>query len=77
MSNGPAKKPSKKPLNDYIRFSAMGIQMGVTILLMTLLGMQIDRYLQIKHPVFTIFMALASAGGVMYYFIRQSSRNNH
>lgn len=76
MSNGSAKKPPKKPLNDYIRFSAMGIQMGVTILLMTWLGMQLDRYLQLKHPVFTIFMALVSAGGVMYYFIRQSSRNS-
>jgi len=54
----------------------MGIQMGATILLMTWLGMQLDRYLELKHPVFTIFMALVSAGGVMYYFIRQSSRNN-
>jgi len=55
----------------------MGLQMGVTILLMTWLGMQIDRYLELDHPVFTILMALVSSGGVMYYFIRQSSRKNH
>jgi apolipoprotein N-acyltransferase len=68
------KNSPKKQLDSYVRFSAMGLQMGATIFIMTWLGIQLDEYLTLKFPVFTLTFALLSVTGVLYYFIKQVTR---
>lgn len=74
MSNDTAKNSPKKPLDNYIRYSSMGIQMGATIFLMTWAGVKLDAYLHLKFPAFTLLFALSSVAGVMYYFIKQITK---
>ena len=74
MASDQHQNSPKKPLNNYIRYSSMGIQMGATIFLMTWAGVKIDEYLQLKFPAFTLFFALFSVAGVMYYFIKQITK---
>lgn len=74
MSNETPKSSPKKQLDSYIRFSAMGLQMGFTIFFMTWAGVKLDEYLQLKFPAFTLTFALLSVTGVLYYFIKQSGR---
>ncbi len=73
QSEAPKNSP-KKPLDNYIRYSSMGIQMGATIFLMTWAGVKIDAYLHLKFPAFTLLFALSSVTGALYYFIRQVTR---
>jgi hypothetical protein len=48
----------------------MGLQMGLTILLMTLGGVKLDAYLHLKFPVFTLLLACASVALALWFFIR-------
>jgi hypothetical protein len=74
MSKEPVQPSPKKQLNSYVRFSALGIQMALTILIMTWAGSKLDKYVGMKIPVFTLVFALLSATGSMYYFIREVSK---
>lgn len=72
-SEAPKNSP-KKRLDNYLRFSAMGLQMGATIFLLTWLGVKLDAWLQLRFPAFTLFFALFSVTAVLVYFIRQVTR---
>ncbi len=73
MASEAPKNSPKKPLDNYIRYSSMGIQMGATIFLLTWAGVKLDQYLALKFPAFTLFFALFSVAGVLYYFIKKIS----
>jgi hypothetical protein len=68
------KSSKKKPLNDYIRYSAMGFQMAAIIFVSTWAGKLLDARLEMKIPVFTLVFAIASVVLSMYYFIKGISR---
>lgn len=60
----------KKPLNDYIKYSAMSFQMAAIILLSTLGGIKLDHYIGMKFPVFTLSFCLLSIVAALYLFIK-------
>jgi hypothetical protein len=60
----------KKTLNNYAKYSSMGIQMGAIITGGVLGGIQLDKWLQLKFPVFTLVLTLLSVFLAMYYFIK-------
>jgi hypothetical protein len=62
--------PKKPPINDYARYSGMGIQMLVIIGLGTYGGIKLDELLKIKFPVFTIVCSLASVALAIYVVIK-------
>jgi hypothetical protein len=70
MPTDQPKNSQKKPLNNWIRYSSMGIQMGATIFILTWLGIKADAWLKMKFPLFTLLMALFSAFAAVYYFIK-------
>lgn len=65
---------AKKPVDNYIRFSGMGLQMGATIFLFTYLGIKLDEWLQLKFPAFTITLALFSVIASIYWVARQAMK---
>jgi membrane protein DedA with SNARE-associated domain len=67
------KKPSKKPkpLNNYVKFSGMAIQMGVTISLGAWGGSTLDEKLNTDSRIFTIILSLLAIGIAMYLVIRE------
>jgi putative F0F1-ATPase subunit (Ca2+/Mg2+ transporter) len=62
--------PKKPPINDYARYSGMGIQMLIIIGLGTYGGIKLDELLKIKFPIFTIVCSLASVALAIYVVIK-------
>lgn len=71
MPKGLQKKLPKKQLDQYVRYSGMGLQMGAIIFLMTFGGIKLDHYLQLKFPVFTLLLACSSVALSLWIFIRE------
>jgi hypothetical protein len=61
--------PKKQP-NDYLKYSGMGIQMAAIITGGVLAGIQLDKWLRFKFPVFTLVLTLLSVFLAIYYFIK-------
>ena len=69
--NSPKFNRSKKgQLNDYARYSAIGMQIAVIIFVMTLAGVKADELLNLKIPIFTVLLSLLSVLFSMIYLIR-------
>ncbi len=69
--------PKKKPLNNFLRFTGAGLQMGLTIYLFNLLGKWLDKtyHKDFIESILTLFAIFAS----MYLIIKQViqvSKNN-
>ena len=66
---------NKSSVNAYMKYSGMGIQMALIILVLSFLGVKLDDYLKTK-PVFTVILSLAAVILAMYVFIRQVSNES-
>jgi hypothetical protein len=66
------KKPElpKKQLNNYAKYSGMAVQMAAIIVGGGLGGIQLDKWLKLKFPIFTLVLTLLSVFLAMYYFIK-------
>ena len=64
-------KPQKKQLNKFVRFSGVGIQMGVVITLGALGGDQLDKKLETSQPWFTIVLSLFAIAAALYLVIKE------
>ncbi len=60
----------KKPLNGYAKYSGMAIQMAAIIVGGVLGGIQLDKWLALKFPIFTLVLTLLSVFLAIYYFIK-------
>ncbi|MFM7668088.1 MAG: AtpZ/AtpI family protein [Bacteroidota bacterium] len=56
--NSEEKKSSEKKVSPFIRFSTLGIQMGVIIAFFTWLGVYLDEKFQSKTPWWTLVLSL-------------------
>ncbi|CAN5369617.1 hypothetical protein BH11BAC2_BH11BAC2_02510 [soil metagenome] len=74
MPTDPLPNSPKKRLDNYVRYSAMGLQMGAIIFLLTYAGIKLDAYLHLSFPAFTLFLALFSVVAALWYFIRDFIR---
>ena len=64
----------KRPLNNYIRYSAIGFQMAFIVFIFTYGGVKLDAWLGLKIPVFTLVLSIISIVLAIYYFIKDSSK---
>ncbi len=60
---------AKPPVN-YMRYAAMGTQMLVTIGIGVFIGIKLDRWLNLKFPVFTVVLSLVSVVAAMYLAVK-------
>jgi len=65
------KKGIKKPLNNYLKFSGIAIQMGLIIYLGSLLGEWLDSYFLNENQLFYKICTLFAVFLAMYSIIRQ------
>ena len=63
-------KSSQRKTNLYVKFSSIGIQMGMVIFLFTWLGDYLDDVFKYKTPWFTIVLSLMGVIGSMALIIR-------
>lgn len=71
METNPEKD---KKTNVYLRFSSLGIQMGVIIALFTWLGTFLDKKQMNETPVWTIVLSLLGVAGSLYLVIKEVRR---
>jgi F0F1-type ATP synthase assembly protein I len=62
--------------NVYIRFSSIGIQMGVIIFIFTWLGIYLDEYLKMETPWMTVVFSLLGVIGSLALIIREVLKLN-
>jgi hypothetical protein len=74
----PDPSPSKKlkTTNTYLKYSSLGLQILAAIGFFGWLGYELDQYLKIKIPAFTLLFGFAAFGGMMYQVYRSIKRDN-
>ena len=71
MKKKPDEVSDKKDyLKLYGKYSSMVFQMIIIVLIGTFGGQQLDKLLELKHPVFTVILILVSAFLALFYMIR-------
>lgn len=65
---------NKQRLNDYARYSSLGFQMLAVILLSVFGGLKLDRWLELRFPVFTVVGALSGVVMSIYFAVKDLLR---
>ncbi|MFN6943910.1 MAG: AtpZ/AtpI family protein [Cytophagaceae bacterium] len=60
----------KKPLNEYLKYSGIAMQMIVLMLLAVWGGTKLDQHFEVKNRLFTIFLLLFSVITSVYLVIK-------
>jgi len=71
------QNPKKKRPDDnlgYMRYAAMGTQMIVIIGLGVFAGYKLDKWLELKVPIFTLILSLFSVGAAIYLSVKDLYR---
>lgn len=66
-------KPKKKPLNQFLKFSNIALQMGAMIGIGAFAGIKLDQYLG-KNQLFTVTLSLLAVFGALYHIIKEVTR---
>ncbi len=61
---------TQKSFNNFIKYSSLGMQMGIIILVGVFGGFKLDQLLNIKFPIFTILLSIISVSLAIYYGIK-------
>jgi len=68
--------PIKRKVNKYVKFSSLGIQMGLIIYLFTWGGMLLDDRYEMSTPWFTVALSLFGVIGSLVLVIREVIKMN-
>ena len=72
------KSPEKKPENDgisnYARYTGLGIQMIIIILITVWGGIKLDELFLLETPVFTVILSLLGVAAAIYTAIKDFIR---
>jgi F0F1-type ATP synthase assembly protein I len=63
-------KKSKSPLSDYARYSSLAFQMIAIILVGVFGGIELDKLVKMKFPVFTVVLTILAVIASMYYAVK-------
>jgi F0F1-type ATP synthase assembly protein I len=66
----PEKNPENDGLNNYAKYSGLGVQMIVIILVTVWGGMKLDKLFGMHTPVFTIILSLLGVFAAIYTAIK-------
>lgn len=58
-----------------MKYSGLGLQMLVTLGVGAWLGLKLDKYLELKYPVFLITFVFVLFGGVMFQLYRTLNKD--
>ncbi len=67
----------KKPVNDYLKYSGMAIQMGVIISIGAYLGQELDRRLGTEKPYLTVVLSLLAIFVALYLILKDILRKDN
>ncbi len=61
----------KRPLDQFLKFSSIAIQMGVIIGAGAYAGVKLDEHLEKEFPLFTLILSLVAVFGALYFVIKE------
>jgi|266.fasta.fasta_contig_61_668279_length_344_multi_1_in_0_out_0_1 ATP synthase protein I len=61
----------KKPFRNYVVFSGIAVQMGITIAIFTFIGIWLDKKINNEYSIFTVVFSLLGVVGSLYLTIKQ------
>ena len=65
-----SSKKEKKALNSYARYSSIAFQMVVIMLAGVFGGRELDRWLELQFPVFTLILTILAVILAIYFVIK-------
>lgn len=65
------KKDLKQEANTYLKYSGLGLQLLITILVSGWIGHKIDQHFALKFPVFMLLLGFGAFGGTMFQLYRK------
>ncbi len=65
----------KKPVNTFLKYSGLGLQMMVSIGVGAWLGLKLDQYFELKFPVFLLTFVFLIFGGLMFQLYRSLNKD--
>ena len=68
------RKKEKKALNAYAKYSSIAFQMLVIILAGVFGGRELDKWIPLGFPVFTLFLSILAVILAIYYVIKDFLR---
>lgn len=68
------KQKNDKPVNQFLKYSGLGLQMLVTLGIGAWLGIKLDNYLGLEFPVFLLTFVFLLFGGIMYQLYRSLNK---
>jgi Putative F0F1-ATPase subunit Ca2+/Mg2+ transporter len=69
------EEDKKKPVNNFLKYSGLGLQMMVSIGVGAWLGLKLDQYLELKFPVFLLTFVFVIFGGLMYQLYQSLNKD--
>jgi ATP synthase protein I len=69
------EEDKKKPVNNFIKYSGLGLQMMVSIGVGAWLGLKLDQYLELQFPVFLLTFVFVIFGGLMYQLYQSLNKD--
>lgn len=68
------QEKTAKSLSNYAKYSSLAFQMVAIILIGVFGGIKLDRWLELRFPVFTVVLSLLATGLAVYYGIKDFLR---
>ena len=77
---GETREPSQDPkkpgrYNSYLRYSALAVQLIVSIGVMGWIGYRLDRYLDLRFPAFTLLLVMVTFTYLIWKLYRSLNRD--
>jgi ATP synthase protein I len=69
------EEDKKKPVNNFLKYSGLGLQMMVSIGVGAWLGLKLDQYFELKFPVFLLTFVFVIFGGLMYQLYQSLNKD--
>jgi len=70
------RKERESPPSSYLQLAGLGLQMTVVIAAATWGGWELDQYLNLKFPVFTLLFVFAALVGLIFKLIQAVKDDN-
>ncbi|MEN8119339.1 MAG: AtpZ/AtpI family protein [Bacteroidota bacterium] len=70
VSQKKQKPKTKAPLNNWVKYSSLSIQMVITILVGFFGGLKLDEFLQWRFPIFTVVLSLLAIFAALWFAIK-------
>lgn len=67
-------KNKKSPLRSYAEYSGLGLEMVAIVLVCTLIGYYLDKWLSLRFPIFTLFFVAVGLTGSIVVLIKRTKK---